>query len=81
MSQDLSLDQHVNSVAHSGFYQLRNIAKIRSAVSLVELEMTAHKTMFRARCHSPALQLSSGFKGFYLLVLSWLISSPPLFSV
>ncbi len=42
MGQILSLDQHVNSLARSSLYHLRNIAKPRPVVSRAELEMIIH---------------------------------------
>ena len=38
----MSRDQHVNSIVCSCFHQFRNIAKIRSVVSLEEMEMVVH---------------------------------------
>ena len=36
------LDQHIKSLTRTGFFQLRNIAKIRGTVSHSELEMIIH---------------------------------------
>jgi len=42
ISQDLRLDQNVNSLVLFCFYQVRNIAKIMPIVSLMELAMIAN---------------------------------------
>lgn len=42
MDQALSLDQHVNYLIYSCFYQLGNIAKLRPIVCSAELEMIIH---------------------------------------
>ncbi len=42
LGQALSLDQYVNYLVRSRFYQLRNISTLRLTVSRAEMEMIIH---------------------------------------
>ena len=53
--QTMHLDNHVKSLTHSCFFHLRNIAKLRSIVSHVELEMSVHAFISSRLDHCNAL--------------------------
>lgn len=61
ISQGLNLDQHVNELVRSYFYQLRNIAKLSPVVTLLEMKtiISAFFSYCLDDCHSPLTGLSS----------------------